>query len=388
MINNRLQRKLATNSGKLQIFERFSVNNLHRESAFLKSWFRPHFASFMWYTLGMFPKLKKLISLILSLSLLLQQSVFAQTVSLNLANYLNQASLPVISDTFRLVHLRYLFYDSISNDFKLLIDKGDFLKESPGRPVTRSPEKQEKVLESETQNLLRYFFIGLALPNDKFWVNLRPDAPENIIDDDLAKTDIGRIFLEADVQLKKDTASWTSPQTKEGEEYWDKLYKKAGELFGTEHITIPTFTRPWIVPDEIILRESPDNSAYIYKATLKVMLEEDYLTSRGRTRSAPTPDQYTFSDPRLQELNKYSTQLIKELIIPKLAREINSSKRYAPLRQVYYSLILAQHFKNKFSQSTGENPYVKLIDSRDLSSLTSKEPWDKRDRSLESINLT
>jgi len=53
------------------------------ESAFLKSRFRPHFASFMWYTLGMFPKLKKLISLILSLSL--QQPVFAQTVSLNLA---------------------------------------------------------------------------------------------------------------------------------------------------------------------------------------------------------------------------------------------------------------------------------------------------------------
>ena len=329
----------------------------------------------MWYTLGMFPKLKKLISLILSLSLLLQQSVFAQTVSLNLANYLNQASLPVISDTFRPVHLRYLFYDSISNDFKLLIDKGDFLKESPGRQAARSPEKQEKVLESETQNLLRYFFIGLALPNDKFWVNLRPDAPENIIDDDLAKTDIGRIFLETDVQLKMDTASRTSPQTKEGKEYWDKLYKKAGELFGTENITIPTLTRPWIVPDEIILRESPDNSAYIYKATLKVMLEEDYLTSRGGSRTAPTPDQYTFSDPRLKEVNEYSTRLIKELIIPKLAQEINSSKRYAPLRQVYYSLILAQHFKNKFRNKSG--PYSNLIDSRDLTNLTSQELWDK-----------
>ena len=356
------------------------------ESAFLKSRFRPHFASFMWYTLGMFPKLKKLISLILSLSLLLQQSVFAQTVSLNLANYLNQASLPVISDTFRPVHLRYLFYDSISNDFKLLIDKGDFLKESPGRQATRSPEKQEKALESETQNLLRYFFIGLALPNDKFWVNLRPDAPENIIDEDLAKTDIGRIFLEADVQLKKDTASWTSPQTKEGKAYWDKLYKKAGELFGTENITIPTLTRPWIVPDEIILRESPEG-AYVYKATLKVMLEEDYLRAPSHqgtkspghqvTRSPANLEQYSFKDVRLKEVNEYSTRLIKETIIPKLTREINSSKRYAPLRQVYYSLILAQHFKKKLANKS--SPYSNLIDSRDLTNLTSQESWDKLD---------
>ncbi|HAH21909.1 MAG TPA: hypothetical protein DCL49_13550, partial [Candidatus Omnitrophica bacterium] len=125
-------------------------------------------------------------------------------------------------------------------DFKLLLDKGDFLKESPGHQVTKSPEKQEKALENETQNLLRYFFIGLALPNDKFWVNLRPDSPDDILDPDLEKTDIGRIFLEADVQLKKDTAGFTSPQTPEGKAYWDKLYQKAGELFGTENITIPT----------------------------------------------------------------------------------------------------------------------------------------------------
>ena len=52
---------------------------------------------------------------------------------------------------------------------------------------------------------MKYFFIGLALPNEKFWVNLRPDSPDNILDPDLEKTDIGRIFLEADLQLKKDT---------------------------------------------------------------------------------------------------------------------------------------------------------------------------------------
>ncbi|HLD40914.1 MAG TPA: hypothetical protein VJA84_01920, partial [Candidatus Omnitrophota bacterium] len=135
-------------------------------------------------------------------------------------------------------------------------------------------------VKDKADELMKYFHIGMSLPNDKFWVNLRPDAPEQIIDPELEKTDIGKIMLEADLNLKKYTSAWTSPQTKEGREYWDKLYKKAGELFGSENITIPTITRPWIVPGEIIVRES-GSGAYIYKAALKVMLEEDYLKSPG-----------------------------------------------------------------------------------------------------------
>jgi len=86
----------------------------------------------------------------------------------------------------------------------------------------------------------------------------------------------------------------------------------------------------------------------------------------------------------LQELNEYSTQLIKELIIPKLTYQVNTSKRYAPLRQVYYSLILAQWFK-QVTKSQGHqspeqnNPYIKRIDSGDLTNLTAKEPYDKQD---------
>ncbi|TAM41626.1 hypothetical protein EPN54_01775 [bacterium] len=172
-------------------------------------------------------------------------------------------------------------------------------------------------------------------------------------------------MLEADLQLKKDTASFTSPQTAEGKEYWNRLYKKASELYGSENITIPTLTRPWIVPNEIIVRETKD-SAYIYKATLKVMLEQDYL--KGSTT-------YSFKDSRSKALNEYSSQLIRELIIPKLTKEVNLSKKYAPLRQVYYSLILSRWFKSRFYGQSGT--YPSLIDKNDLTNLTSKTTWDK-----------
>jgi SAM-dependent methyltransferase len=269
-------------------------------------------------------------------------------------------------DKFRPLHLRYLSHDPALNNFNLLLDKGDQLKDT-------KESLKPKELSKLTKELLKYFLIGVSLPNDAFWVNLRPDSPENIIDPELAQTDIGKVFLEIDLQLKKDTALATSPDIPQGKEYWDKLYQKAEELFGTQNVSIPTLTRPWIVPDEIIIRETPNN-AYIYKATLKVMLEQDYLESTGAQGNKNT-SQYVFDDPRLKELNEYSTQLIRQLILPNLAKEVNTSKRYAPLRQVYYSLILAQWFKDRFQGRSGL--YPSLIDSKNLNGLVSQEGWDK-----------
>ena len=322
---------------------------------------------------------KKIISLIISVVFTLQASGFAQAAQLNLAAYLDQGQGPVAVESFRPVHLRYFSYDSANNSYQILLDKGDY-EGAPEHKNTSAPEKEDSFLKDSAKEFLNYFLIGLALPNDTFWVNLRPDAPENIIDPLLEKTEIGKIFLEADLQLKKDTASLTSPQNPEGKAYWDKLYKKAGELFGTENITIPTITRPWIVPNEVIVRETED-SAYIYKATLKVMLEEDYL--RGMKddpagASGRGTINYSFNDPRLKELNEYSTQLLREKIIPRLTKEVNSSKRYAKLRQVYYSLVLSRWFKQRYGlQSAVRNKYISLIDSKNLTGLGSQGSWDK-----------
>jgi len=307
-------------------------------------------------------KAYKLISLLLVILFIFQQSGFAQVAAqLNIASHLSALRSSFVSDKFRPLHLRYLSYNSQENTFRLLLDKGDVI--SPQSTVDSPQVKQ--VIEETSKKLLKYFLIGVTLPNDTFWVNLRPDSPDNIIDPSLEQTDIGRIMLETDLQLKKDTASATSPQTPEGREYWDKLYKKAEELFGSENITIPTLTRPWIVPDEIIVRETTD-SAYVYKATLKVMLEQDYLKDSAN---------YSFNDPRLKVLNEYSSQLIRELIIPKLTKEVNSSKRYASLRQVYYSLIMAQWFKARFAGKDGQ--YAGLINTKNLANLTCQEPYSK-----------
>ncbi|MDD5130911.1 MAG: diguanylate cyclase [Candidatus Omnitrophica bacterium] len=295
----------------------------------------------------------KVIAIILSCLLIYQQTGFAQvaSVELNIAGRFASLQNTFSPDKFRPLHLRSISYDGLHNNFKLLLDKGDVGNLKP------------QDLESTTKDLLNYFFVGVVLPNDTFRVNLRPDSPDDVIDPLLAQTEVGKILLEADLQLKKDTANATNPQTSEGREYWNLLYQKAGEIYGNQNVAIPTLTRPWIVPDEIIIRESTD-SAYVYKATLKVMLEQDYLKDNAA---------YSFKDERERKLNEYSAQIIRENIIPKLTKEINNAKRYAPLRQVYYSLILAQWFKARNQNKS--NQYAGRINRKDLTNLQAKIPY-------------
>ncbi len=297
---------------------------------------------------------KKIVSLMLVFIFSFTQLGFAQVaVDLNLASHMGVLGSRLSVEKFRLPHLRYFSYDLPSNSINLLLDKGDL------------KQPKDASIEASGQELLKYFFIGVSLSDDNFWVNLRPDSEDNIISGLLARTDVGKILLGADLKLKKDTARLTSPQTPNGKLYWDKLYKKAAELFGTENVSIPTLTRPWIVPGEIIIRES-ENSAYIYKANLRVMLEQDHLKDSAV---------YSFNDPRQKELNEYSSRLIRELIIPQLTKEVNNSRSYAKLRQVYYSLILARWFKSRFYGKGGT--YSSYINSQNLADLTSTQSWSK-----------
>ena len=296
-------------------------------------------------------KAKRIIAGLITFIFIFNQAGFAQgIIQLDLAKRFNVFSTP---QTYRPVSLRYFSYNPTTDNFQILLDKGSL------------KENKTAQIKEEGQGLLKYFLIGVSLPDDKFWVNLRPDRADQIIDSELAKTDFGKVLLEADLQLKKDVAQFTSPQTKEGRAYWDKLYKKAGEIFGADNTTIPTLTRPWIVPGEVIIRENA-NSAYIYKATLKVMLEQDHLKNSA---------DYNFSDPKLKTLNEYSSELVRQIIIPQLTKEVNSSPKYAALRQIFQSLILARWFKAKFAGQNGV--YSKLINSGNLTGLTSQSNWSK-----------
>ncbi|MFA6349988.1 MAG: hypothetical protein WCY12_03580, partial [Candidatus Omnitrophota bacterium] len=110
-------------------------------------------------------KIVKLISLFICFSLLFEQSGFAQVAgTLNLSAYMSAVGSVPVADKFRPLHLRYLSYDSKANNFKLLLDKGDFAAASSLRGA-RSATKQSlandnAALQVEAKTLLKYFLIG------------------------------------------------------------------------------------------------------------------------------------------------------------------------------------------------------------------------------------
>lgn len=209
-----------------------------------------------------------------------------------------------------------------------------------------------------TQKSIEYFFIGLIMPDDRFWVNLNPNEPNRIVDFTLGNTDIGKVMLIADFRLKEDMCSLTNPRTSEiGKIFWERLYKQAEKIIPGYNMNIPTMTRLWIVPDEVEVYET-DNEVYITKCKLRVELESEYL-SEGNIPS----------DKRLKKLQDFASDLMRELILPKLNDKVNNDLTFADLRQAFHSLILARWYRKRISYQQGS--LVNTVDSRVLSDLDS-----------------
>jgi len=205
-------------------------------------------------------------------------------------------------------------------------------------------------------------FTWLALPEDTFWVNLRPDEPDRIIDDELAKTDAGRILLEADLQMKRDMARLTHPKdSKLGRRFWDDVWDYVvGTPTGPGRVSIPVTFRVWIVPGAVSAWATEDG-VYVVEAGLDVKLESDYMgrAYRRGTRRASTGD--------------YIDGLLQKDILPLLAEEVNTADAYRELRQIFYSRIIAEWYR---SQGPGvEGVFGQVVNSGSAEPWRSEEPW-------------
>lgn len=211
----------------------------------------------------------------------------------------------------------------------------------------------------EAQKLVRYFLASLTVPEKNLWVNLSPYEKERIIAGDFGETEMGRDLLAQDYLLKQITASLTHPESKTGKVFWDKVYKRSYELFGTTNIPANTFNKVWIVPAKAKVYENHDK-AFIVESKLKVMLEEDYVALQAKQQvdslSSAKPLQNT-NDQMLTTKNSLSSQIAREVLLPELEKEVNEGKNFAVLRQVYSSFILAAWFKQTLKDSIINKKY-------------------------------
>jgi len=216
--------------------------------------------------------------------------------------------------------------------FDFILDVGDGSKPS---------------LRDESTRLIKYFLASLTIPEQDLWVNLSPYEKDRIIPQSFGLTEMGRDLLAEDYILKQITASLIYP---EGE---------TGKKFGTTNIPVNTFNKVWIVPDKAVVYENAKaGTAYVVESKLKVMLEQDYLALEKNRCQPGDANQGTWLQPcpragcqatqrlnvkapqgkhlnALQDTSELGSQIVREVVIPELTKEVNEGKNFSQLRQVY-----------------------------------------------------
>jgi len=219
-------------------------------------------------------------------------------------------------------------------------------------------------LKNVSQTLIKYFLASITVPEEDMWVNLSPYEKDRVIPNGFGKTEMGRDLLAQDYLLKQVTASLMYPEEEIGQEFWDKIYKKVNDLYGVSDIPVNTFNKVWIVPEKAVVYEDGD-TVYVVESHLRVMLEEDYVAMehnavgaapRGRPNTNTTPN--TNGQPRGAAPTNIATNIIREIILPAIEKEINHGKNFATLRQIYHSVILATWFKRNLKESYLGKVYI------------------------------
>jgi len=204
-------------------------------------------------------------------------------------------------------------------------------------------------LKAESTRMIKYFLAALTVPEKDVWVNLSPYEKNRIIPKEFGLTEMGRDLLAQDYILKQLTASLIYPEKDLGKEFWSRVYAKAQQQFGTTNLPVNTFNKVWIIPDEAVVYEK-GNSVFVEKARLKVLLDEDYLSLEKHRVALPSATR--------NDISSIGANIVRDLIIPELNREVNEGKNFAPIRQIYHALILATWFKEHQKRSLLSSIYV------------------------------
>ncbi|MDP8212074.1 MAG: UTP--glucose-1-phosphate uridylyltransferase [Candidatus Zapsychrus exili] len=198
-------------------------------------------------------------------------------------------------------------------------------------------------LKTESKRLVNYFLASMTVPKGDLWVNLSPVERDRIVPDALGKTELGRDLLAQDYILKQLTASLMHPEGEVGKKLWEAIYAKAEEQ-GISNIPADTFNKVWILPESATIYEN-GVTVYVVESKLKVMLDKDYLAN----------SEQRLADSKAEDVN---VQLIRNIIIPEIEKEVNQGQHFASLRQMYHSLILAKWYKQKVKNSILSKVYI------------------------------
>ncbi|MFI9485434.1 hypothetical protein ACIG47_03505 [Promicromonospora sp. NPDC052451] len=206
-------------------------------------------------------------------------------------------------------------------------------------------------------------FTWLALDRDQFWVNLNPDQPETIIDEQFARTEAGRVLLESDFELKSTLYGHMDPETDSGAEFFESL-----EPGPEGHLCWGSW-RMWVEPLPASVREDGDQ-LYILDAPLRVQMEPFDV-------SAPPGGGPTCEDVVPQDVMDRNLQRLIDDMVPLIEQDVNGAPEYADLRRVYTARIAAEWLRQRDAVRPGA--FHEIIGSKDVSAWPVREGWDPQD---------
>ncbi len=222
------------------------------------------------------------------------------------------------------------------------------------RSIKNQPQKMS---QKEKETNVKFFLLALAIPDDDLWVNLNILLDETqVLGRKLIFTDIGKVLMYSDVQLKKDVQ-----RVFRREMFWDQL-AELGYISDPHDIDESLVPRFWIVPGPITVFVNK-TGILIKKAQLRVMFQI-HQSKRG-------------GEEGKSDLKQAVSDLVAKEIIPELDYLVNNDERYSLLRQVYYSCILAQWYK-KVARNNVDSLFNQLINSGQIGGLQSDRIWTPR----------
>ncbi len=263
--------------------------------------------------------------------------------------------------------------------FDFILEKGD------GMP-TAAEARVDAV------RLIKYFLAALTVPETDLWVNLSPYERDRIIPDGFGQTGMGRDLLGLDYLLKKTMAMLLHPDGEVGRRFWAELYARAHERYGTTDVPLDTFNKVWITTDsaEIYERSKDEGApsqaavAFVTQARLKVLLETDYVAmSRQRDMAEPSAPAKDVAMSRQRDMAEPSApakdgegqflakEVLRDIVIPVLEKEVNEGRDFSQLRQMYTSLVLATWYKKKLADALVSRVYA---DQNKVSGIAHNEP--------------
>jgi cell wall-associated NlpC family hydrolase len=265
--------------------------------------------------------------------------------------------------------------------------------------ILKAKKTEEEDMGIDIQNTTKIgaiaFMTGLIVPDNRFWVNLAPWEPDRIIDEQLKQSEVGRIMLEADLQMKRDFSNYQNPCTnRTGKVLHDLLDDKRealiqqcmenfpGEIKDVDNIWFRPVTRHWIVPDKVYAYTN-ESQIYIINATMAINSEPiaNHTTFKVFHQSYEdlSDDCIKAINNSAKEYGEYYRELTDRMILPYVMADLNHGEKYAELRDVYVALSLAQWYKLKITPRMDifQIPYLNedSLDSSYSAILKAKNSW-------------